>query len=63
MKPITPAAANRFGQLTREKLTSGEIPFRKAYIGAIVDRIEVDDVNLFARRDQRTGRCKHSRCG
>jgi site-specific DNA recombinase len=27
----------------REKLTAGEIPFRKAYLASLVDRIEVDD--------------------
>ena len=32
-----------FAETMREKLTSGTIPFRKAYIGAILDRVEVDD--------------------
>jgi site-specific DNA recombinase len=27
----------------RENITTGEVPFRKAYIRALVDRIEVDD--------------------
>ncbi len=27
----------------REHITTGEVAFRKAYMGAIVDRIEVDD--------------------
>jgi site-specific DNA recombinase len=27
----------------RENITVGEIPFRKAYIQSVVDRIEVDD--------------------
>ncbi len=50
---VTPDAINRFGKLMREKLTSGEIPFRKAYIGSIVDRIEVDDhqVRILGRKD------------
>ena len=30
----------------RERLTTGTIPFRKAYIGSIVDRIEVDDTHV-----------------
>ncbi|NJO35237.1 MAG: recombinase family protein, partial [Rhodospirillales bacterium] len=30
----------------REQITSGDIAFRKAYLGAIVDRIEVDDREL-----------------
>ena len=35
---ISPIVVERFGQTMREKLTSGEAPFRKAYLGAIVDR-------------------------
>ncbi|WP_142113856.1 hypothetical protein [Bosea sp. AK1] len=27
----------------RDNITAGEIPFRKAYIRSLVDRIEVDD--------------------
>ena len=50
---ISPALIERFGQIMRERLTSGEIPFRKAYIGAIVDRIEVDDrqIRIMGRKD------------
>jgi hypothetical protein len=36
-------AIRRFGQIMRENITSGPIPFRKAYIKSVVDRIEVDD--------------------
>ena len=32
-----------FGKLMRDRLTTGTIPFRKAYLAAIIDRIEVDD--------------------
>jgi site-specific DNA recombinase len=32
-----------FGRMMRENITSGEIPFRKAYLRSVVDRIEVDD--------------------
>ena len=37
----------------REKMCSGEVPFRKAYLGAILDRIEVDDgkVRIIGRKD------------
>jgi hypothetical protein len=37
----------------RENLTTGELPFRKAYLGSIVDRIEVDDckVRIIGRKD------------
>ncbi len=50
---ISPALIERFGQIMRHKLTSGEIPFRKAYIGAIIDRIEVDDqqIRILGRKD------------
>ena len=50
---LSPATIERFGQTMRDKLTSGEVPFRKAYIGAIVDRIEVDDhhIRIMGRKD------------
>ncbi len=38
---IDPELIERFGQLLRANVTSGEIPFRKAWLQAIVDRIEV----------------------
>ena len=41
--PFEPEAIERFGRVMRENITSGEIPFRKAYIQSVVDRIEVDD--------------------
>ena len=43
----------RFGQTMREKLTSGEVPFRRAYVGCLVDRIEVDDseIRVIGRKD------------
>jgi site-specific DNA recombinase len=42
-----------FSQLMRERLTVGEVPFRKAYLGAIIDRVEVDDqvIRIFGRKD------------
>ena len=42
-----------FGRLMRERLTTGEIPFRKAYLGAIIDRVEVDDaqIRILGRKD------------
>ncbi|HAP46015.1 MAG TPA: recombinase family protein [Afipia sp.] len=36
-------AIERFGRLMRENITSGPIPFRKAYIKSVVERVEVDD--------------------
>ncbi len=37
----------------RERLTTGDIPFRKAYLGAIIDRVEVDDhqIRICGRED------------
>lgn len=42
-----------FSRFMRERLTTGDIPFRKAYLGAIIDRVEVDDdrIRLFGRKD------------
>jgi hypothetical protein len=50
---ISPILVERFGILMREKLTSGEVPFRKAYLGAIIDRVEVDDdkIRIVGRKD------------
>jgi len=41
------------GRLMRETLASGDVPFRKAYIGSIVDRIEADDhqISILSRKD------------
>lgn len=38
-----PAVIERFGRAMRENITSGETPFRKAYLQAVIDRVEVDD--------------------
>lgn len=40
---VSAAVLERFGATMREKLTTGEVPCRKAIIGFIVQRIEVDD--------------------
>ncbi|TXN00562.1 hypothetical protein FV242_21455, partial [Methylobacterium sp. WL64] len=40
---LAPELIEQFGRLMRENVTAGEIPFRKAWLQAIVDRIEVDD--------------------
>jgi site-specific DNA recombinase len=50
---ISRALIEGFSETMREKMTSGETPFRKAYIGAIVDRIEVDDrvVRIIGQKD------------
>ena len=50
---IDEARIESFGRLMREHLTTGDIPFRKAYLGAIIDRVEVDDnrIRIFGRKD------------
>ncbi len=42
-----------FGQLMHDRLTSGDVVFRKAYLSAVVDRVEVDDdrIRIFGRKD------------
>jgi site-specific DNA recombinase len=40
---IDARAIERFGSLMRENIASGPIPFRKAYIRSVVERVEVDD--------------------
>ena len=50
---VSPLAVDRFARAMRERLTTGDVPFRKAYIGSIVDRIEVDDtqVRIMGRKE------------
>lgn len=43
---IDPALIERFGRLMRENFASGSIPFRKAYLNALINRIEVDDTQI-----------------
>lgn len=38
-----PEVIERFGRAMREKIASGPIPFRKAYIQSVVDTVEVGD--------------------
>lgn len=40
---INPEMVENFGRLMRENITTGDIPFRKTYIRAVVDRIEISD--------------------
>ncbi|MFL5064895.1 MAG: hypothetical protein ACJ8ED_09610 [Xanthobacteraceae bacterium] len=50
---INPVAVERFGEAMRERLTTGEIPLRTAYMRSIVDRVEVDDgeIRIVGRKD------------
>ena len=43
---LSPRVVAQFAQKMREQIASGDIMFRKAYLGAIVDRIEVGDREL-----------------
>lgn len=43
---IDPALLDTFGRLMRANLTSGTIPFRKAYLRSVIDLIEVDDTQI-----------------
>lgn len=47
-------AIERFGQIMRQNITTGPIPFRKAYIKSVVDRVEVDDHAIRIIGDQAT---------
>ena len=47
-----PAAVESFGRMMRENVTAGSVPFRKAYIRSVVDRIEVDDEVICIIRDK-----------
>jgi site-specific DNA recombinase len=40
---IDSAKIERFGSLMRENITTGDIPFRKAYLRWLIDAVEVDD--------------------
>lgn len=40
---IDRAKIERFGSLMRQNITSGDIPFRKAYLRSFIDAVEVDD--------------------
>ena len=50
---VSLAAVGKFARAMREKLSSGDVPFRKAYIRSIVDRVEVDDacIRIMGRKD------------
>ena len=40
---IDPGLIEKFGRTMQENFTTGSIPFRKAYLQALIDVIEVDD--------------------
>jgi site-specific DNA recombinase len=50
---IDPALVERFGRTMRENFRTGSVPFRKAYLRALIDVIEVDDhqIRIKGNRD------------
>ncbi len=50
---VSQEAVEKFGTLMRGRLLEGETPARKAWIGAIIDRIEVDQgtIRIMGRKD------------
>ncbi len=50
---VTEDAANRFGDLMRQRIQEGETPARKAWLSSLIDRIEVDEgaIRLFGQKD------------
>jgi len=43
---IDPGLIEQFGRTMRENFSTGPVPFRKAYLQALVDEIEVDDKRI-----------------
>ena len=43
MNRIDQTKIERFGTLMRESITTGSVPFRKAYLRSLIDAVEVDD--------------------
>ncbi len=48
------AALERFGRAMRENITTRDIPFRKAWLRSIIERIEVDDGGIRIIGDKST---------
>ena len=40
---IPPGLVERFGRAMRENIRTGDVPFRKAYLRSVIERVEVDD--------------------
>jgi site-specific DNA recombinase len=50
---LSPQLIERFSATMRENLTAGDITFRKAYLGALIDQVQVDDheIRICGRKD------------
>ena len=46
---VDPKLVEQFGRTMWENFTTGSVPFRKAYLQALVDEIEVDDKRVRIR--------------
>jgi site-specific DNA recombinase len=53
-RTLDPALIDAFSRVVRDNITTGEIPFRKAYFRSLADRIEVDDHVVRIIGDQAT---------
>ena len=40
---IPPEIVEQFGRVMRENIRTGDVPFRKAYLRSVIERVEVDD--------------------
>ncbi len=43
---IPPEIFKQFGRAMRENIRSGDVPFRKAYLRSVIDRVEVGDATV-----------------
>jgi site-specific DNA recombinase len=59
---IDPVLIEEFGRLMRHNLTNGLIPFRKAYLRAIIDLVEVDDSHIRIKGSKEYQRAEWLRC-
>lgn len=60
---MAPELIERFSRVMRENVTSGEIPFRKAWLQAIVDRVEVGADLIRIIGDKASLECVAARAG
>ena len=43
---IPPEIVEQFGRTMRENIRIGDVPFRKAYLRSVIERVEVDDATI-----------------
>jgi hypothetical protein len=54
---ITPAKIDQFTNLMRERLRNGDVSARKAWLGSLIHKIEVDDEEIRIRSDAAASAC------